>query len=76
MRVKHFLFYQQQNQGQIFGKYNAFKLPGGFSCSPFQAGGSVNDSLFIVAPIVCGDFMFCPCVMQCLMSFLVLQSSR
>ena len=33
-------------------------------------------SLFIVAPIVCGSFMLGPCfVMQCLVSFLVLQSS-
>ena len=52
----------------------------GFSCCPFQSSGSVIviDSLFIVAPIVCGGFVFGPCfVGQCLVSFkfLVLQSS-
>ena len=37
----------------------------------------VVDSLFIVATIVCGCFVFCPCfVVQYIMSFLVLQSSR
>ena len=36
----------------------------------------VVDSLFRVAPIVCGGSVFCPCfVMQYLMSFLVWQSS-
>ena len=37
----------------------------------------VVDSLFIVAPIVCVFFVFGPCfVVQYLVSFLVLQSSR
>ena len=36
----------------------------------------VVDSLFIVAPIVCGVSVFSPCFrMQCLVFFLVLQSS-
>ena len=36
----------------------------------------VVDSLFIVATIVCGCFVFCPCfVVQYIVSFLVLQSS-
>ena len=37
----------------------------------------VVDSLFIVATIVCGCLVFCPCfVVQYIVSFLVLQSSR
>ena len=43
-----------------------------------QCGGSVVivDSLFNVAPIVCGGSVFGPCfVVQYIVSFLVLQSS-
>ena len=37
----------------------------------------VVDSLLIIAPIVCGDYVFGPClVIQPLVSFLVVQSSR
>ena len=37
----------------------------------------VVDSLLIIAPIVCGDSVFGPClVIQPLVSFLVVQSSR
>ena len=41
---------------------NAFKPSGGLGCCPFYGGGSVvNDSLFIVTPIVgvCIYSMFC-----------------
>ena len=43
----------------------------------FSGGGSVVvNSLFVVAPIVCGEFVFGPCVlMQHLVSFLVLHLS-
>ena len=55
----------------------AFKPPSGLGCCTLYGGGSVvDDSLFIVAPIVCGGYVFGPCfVMQCLVSFLDLQSS-
>ena len=52
-------------------------LPTHGSVHCYMHGCVVVDSLFIVALIVCGSFVFGPCfVLQYLVSFLVLLSSR
>ena len=45
--------------------------PCGFSCNTSQGGGSVVvDSLFIIAPDVCGFFVFGPCLCNAVLNVL------
>ena len=61
----------------LYTQSHRFTCSCGFGCCPFQGCGPVVvGSLFIVAPTVCGIFVFDPCfVVQYLVSVLVLQSS-
>ena len=65
-KVKQMLCF---DNSRIQGKIN----PCGFSCCTFQGDGSVVvDSLFLIAPDVCGFLCLVPVfVMQYIMSFLV-----
>ena len=74
MRAKQFLCFTTESRAKVWYQLDAFKPPSGLSCCPFKRCGSVVDSLFIVALIVCGSSLFGPCfVMQYLVSLLVLQ---
>ena len=58
----------------LFFKFTGVKSS--FEVLVSGGGSAVVYSLFIVAHIVCGSFVFGPCFVQYSVSFLVLQSSR
>ena len=58
-----------ESRSNIWYQQNVFKPLGGLGCCPFLYGGSVVvGTLFIVAPVVCGDSV-CYVVLSVLFSF-------